>query len=247
MRMTLEQSQQVLFHGLAFGNTDSISLDNYKSHTTTPSNEATQLNRFTNGSRNTLKQTMDRQSTIDALLPAASFLRQQESGAASYTDGNNSQEKQIMSSTYDKRFSKGELENSLDHRSQSLAPSSSQGAFKKHHLRIHTKIDDDFQIQSSVDAEEEKALVEVLPTSGLDCANASPRASGGDNNTVVENEDMQEITGKEQSFQFASHHLLNQQRRPQDDSIQELPQKADSEEGDAFDRLIKKTYDRDCE
>jgi len=60
MRMTLEQSQQVLFHGLAFGNTDSISLDNYKSHTTTPSNEATQLNRFTNGSRNTLKQTMDR-------------------------------------------------------------------------------------------------------------------------------------------------------------------------------------------
>ena len=38
--MTLEQSQQVLFHGLAFGNTDSIDLDNYKSHTTTPTNQA---------------------------------------------------------------------------------------------------------------------------------------------------------------------------------------------------------------
>ena len=40
MRMTLEQSQQVLFHGLAFGNTDTISLENYKSHTTTPSHSA---------------------------------------------------------------------------------------------------------------------------------------------------------------------------------------------------------------
>ena len=44
MRMTLEQSQTVVFHGLAFGNTtDTFSLENYKSHTTTsPSKGATQ-------------------------------------------------------------------------------------------------------------------------------------------------------------------------------------------------------------
>ena len=54
----------MLFHGLAFGTAESLSLDHYKSHTTTPSNDANKK-RFTAGSRNSLGRMM-MSSTFDA-------------------------------------------------------------------------------------------------------------------------------------------------------------------------------------
>ena len=55
MRATLEQSQQVLFHGLAFGNTETLSLENYKSHTTTPPSNSTGRHRRQEYDENAVK------------------------------------------------------------------------------------------------------------------------------------------------------------------------------------------------
>ena len=63
----------MLFHGLAFGNTDTISLENYKSHTTTPTNhDADQSNaKRTTGSKATLQQTNPKSM---AMLPVSQLL-----------------------------------------------------------------------------------------------------------------------------------------------------------------------------
>ena len=67
--------------------------------------------------------------------------------------------------------------------------------------------------------------------------------------TVVEHLDMIEITGNEQDdaqkhFRYASNQINNHQNGGE--NTEEI-KVIDSDEGDAFDRLIKKTYDRDCE
>jgi len=164
--MTLEQSQQVLFH--AFGTTDSISFDNFKSHVTTPSNEVQQL-RFTGDSRNTLKQTLSK----EVLLPAASFLN-----------------RRAQQSSFDARSGCGS--GTARHQER---PSTTSLVTKKLGLRIHTKIDDDFQIQSSVDADEERHEVAIGGGSGA--------------NTVIENADLVDITAMDkaalESFQFVSN------------------------------------------
>ena len=60
---------------------------------------------------------------------------------------------------------------------------------------------------------------------------------------------MIEITGNEQDdaqkhFRYASNQINNHQNGGE--NTEEI-KVIDSDEGDAFDRLIKKTYDRDCE
>ena len=213
MQRTLEQSQQVLFHGLAFGTADSLSLGHYKSQTTTPpSNQrARKPGRTNQGSRNA-------QTRIESVLAAMGG-----QGATIDADVNDELRrsltgeiapKQLISNTFDGRVGGGltAASQTMCERINTSRPvASCTKAPNKPRLRIHTRIDDNFQIQSSLDAETDAPDVQQQPRQ--DEPVASPQ---GGTDTVIEIADMAEITGKEknalESFRFASNQLLNQSR-----------------------------------
>ena len=118
---------------------------------------------------------------------------------------------QLISNTFDGRTGGGlaAASQTMCERINTSRPiASCTKAPNKPRLRIHTKIDDNFQIQSSIDADTDAADLHQHPRQ--DEPVVSPQ---GGTDTVIENADMAEITGKDknalESFRFASNQLLN--------------------------------------
>ena len=142
MRLTLEQSQQVLFHCLALGNTDTISLDNFKSNTTTPSNEVGTNRHVTESSR-----TFQHQKQPS--LAQTNSSRQGREAGISATD---------RSMINEPHSAQSQPQNSTDYKPRKSAELAASRNSKPR-LMIHTAIDDDFQImRSSIDNEEERLV-----------------------------------------------------------------------------------------